>query len=88
MIGPALVICSLKALVSKLWSPLDLVVKNTMLLFTKSHPWGTAAAKLLSHFSRIRLCDPINGSPPGSPVPGILQARTLEWVLLEWVPQK
>ena len=26
------------------------------------------------------LCDPINGSPPGSPVPGILQARTLEWV--------
>jgi len=26
------------------------------------------------------LCDPIDGSPPGSPVPGILQARTLEWV--------
>ena len=35
---------------------------------------------LLSHFSRVRLCDPIDGSPPGSPVPGILQARTLEWV--------
>ena len=32
----------------------------------------------LSHFSRVRLCDPIDGSPPGSPVPGILQARTLE----------
>ena len=28
---------------------------------------------LLSHFSRVRLCDPIDGSPPGSPVPGILQ---------------
>ena len=28
------------------------------------------------------LCDPINGSPPGSPVPGILQARTLEWVAI------
>ena len=28
------------------------------------------------------LCDPIDGSPPGSPVPGILQARTLEWVML------
>ena len=28
------------------------------------------------------LCDPIDGSPPGSPVPGILQARTLEWVLI------
>ena len=34
---------------------------------------------LLSRFSRVRLCDPIDGSPPGSPVPGILQARTLEW---------
>ena len=37
---------------------------------------------LLSCFSRVRLCDPINGSPPGSPVPGILQARTLEWVAI------
>ena len=35
---------------------------------------------MLSHFSRVRLCDPIDGSPPGSPIPGILQARTLEWV--------
>ena len=34
---------------------------------------------LLSCFSRVRLCDPIHGSPPGSSVPGILQARTLEW---------
>ena len=34
---------------------------------------------LLSCFSPVRLCDPIDGSPPGSPVPGILQARTLEW---------
>ena len=30
------------------------------------------------------LCDPINGSPPGSPVPGILQARTLEWVAISF----
>ena len=28
------------------------------------------------------LCDPIGGSPPGSPIPGILQARTLEWVAI------
>ena len=28
------------------------------------------------------LCDPIDGSPPGSPVPGVLQARTLEWVAI------
>ena len=39
---------------------------------------ATAAAKSLQ--SCPTLCDPIDGSPPGSPVPGILQARTLEWV--------
>ena len=39
---------------------------------------------LLSCFSRVRLRDPIDGSPPGSPVPGILQARTLEWVAISF----
>ena len=39
-----------------------------------------AAAKSL--LSCQTLCDPIDGSPPGSPVPGILQARTLEWVAI------
>ena len=39
---------------------------------------------LLSCFSRVRLCDLIDGSPPGSPVPGILQARTLEWVAISF----
>ena len=38
---------------------------------------SAAAAKLLQ--SCPTLCDPIDSSPPGSPVPGILQARTLEW---------
>ena len=38
---------------------------------------AAAAAKL--HQSCPTLCDPIDGSPPGSPVPGILQARALEW---------
>ena len=38
---------------------------------------------LLSHFSRVlTLCDPTDGSPPGSSVPGILQARILEWVAI------
>ena len=37
---------------------------------------------LLSYFSHVRLRDPIDGSPPGSPVPGILQARILEWVAI------
>ena len=39
---------------------------------------AAAAAKSLQ--SCLTLCDPIDGSPPGSAVPGILQARTLEWV--------
>ena len=39
---------------------------------------------LLSHFSRVRHCNPIDGIPPGSPVPGILQARTLEWVAISF----
>jgi len=41
---------------------------------------ATAAAK--SHQSCPTLCDPIDGSPPGSTIPGILQARTLEWVAI------
>ena len=39
---------------------------------------------LLSCFGCVQLCDPIDGSPPGSPVPGILQARTLEWVAISF----
>ena len=40
---------------------------------------------LLSRFSRVRLCaTPIDGSPPGSAVPGILQTRTLEWVAISF----
>ena len=38
------------------------------------------AAKLIQ--SCLTLCDPIDGSPPGFPIPGILQARTLEWVAI------
>ena len=44
---------------------------------------ATAAAKSLQ--SCLTLCDPIDGSPPGSPVPGILQARTLEWVAISFL---
>ena len=41
-----------------------------------------AAAAAQSLQSCLTLCNPIDGSPPGSPVPGILQARTLEWVVI------
>ena len=43
---------------------------------------AAAAAKLLQ--SCPTLCDPIDGSPPGSPIPGILQARTLEWIAISF----
>ena len=43
---------------------------------------AAAAAKSLQ--SRPTLCDPIDGSPPGSPIPGILQARTLERVAISF----
>ena len=44
----------------------------------------TAAAAAKSLQSCPTLCDPINRSPPGSPVPGILQARRLEWVAISF----
>ena len=46
--------------------------------------YGCTAAAAKSLQSCPTLCDPIDGSPPGSPVPGILQARTLEWVAISF----
>ena len=46
-----------------------------------THAWSIAAAAAKSLQSCPTLCDPIDG-PPGSAVPGILQARTLEWVAI------
>ena len=50
------------------------------LLISCSMTISAAAAK--SFQSCLTLCDPIDGSPPASPVPGILQARILEWVAI------
>jgi len=59
---------------------------NGFVLFLKilSHvyQYSAAAAKLLQ--SCPTLCYPRDGSPPGSPVPGILQTRTLEWVAISF----
>ena len=52
--------------------------KKKHLFYVMLTPPAAAAAKSLQ--SCPTLCDPIDGSPPGSPVPGILKARTLEWV--------
>ena len=58
---------------------LKLKKAQSELIVTMS-PHAAAAAKSLQ--SCLTLSDPIDGSPPGSPVPGILQARTLEWVAI------
>ena len=51
--------------------------------FSISHNTAAAAAAAAKSFQSCpTLCDPIDGSPPGSPVPGILQARILEWVAM------
>ena len=44
----------------------------------------SAAADAKSLQLYLTLCNPIDGSPPGSPVPGILRARTLEWVAISF----
>ena len=51
-------------------------------LYSKSAAAAAAAAKLLQLCPT--LCDPIHGSPPGFPVPGILHAGTLEWVAISF----
>ena len=65
---------------------------TAMITFVRSLAYGSpdvflglnAAATAASLQSCPTLCDPIDGSPPGSPIPGILQARTLEWVAISF----
>ena len=52
------------------------------IIFVSFPTYAAAAAKSLQLC--LTLCDPMDGSPPGSPVPGILQARTLEWVAISF----
>ena len=66
------------------WNLPDLGIKPASLMSSAlagRHIY-TAAAAAKSLQSCPTLCDPIDGSPPGSPVPGILRARTLEWVAI------
>ena len=61
------------------------VSKVTSLLFNMlAAAAAAAAAAAKSLQSCPTLCDPIDRSPPGSPVPGILQARTLKWVAISF----
>ena len=81
---------------SKVMTNLDSIFKSRdITLLTKVHlvkamvfqvvMYGCAAAAAAKSLQSCpTLCDPIHGSPPGSPVPGILQARTLEWVAISF----
>ena len=55
---------------------------DVMLVSAVQQDESAAAAAAKSLQSCLTLCDPIDRSPPGSSVPGILQARTLEWVAI------
>ena len=63
-------------------APLSMSILKARILGWVAMHAAAAAAKLLQ--SCLTLCDPIDSSPPGSPVPGILQARTLEWVAISF----
>ena len=60
------------------------VITTTAATSTTTEIRAAAAAAAKSRQSRPTLCDATDGSPPGSPVPGILQARTLEWVAISF----
>ena len=59
---------------------------NNFVLTKTSESSAAAAAAAAAKSLQLcpTLCDPIDGSPPGSPIPGILQARTLEWVAISF----
>ena len=64
--------------------PLYLQADSLPLSHQGRQGWTAAAAAAKSLQLCLTLCDPIDSSPPGSTVPGILQARTLEWVAISF----
>ena len=86
------VLGTLKSLLQHHSSKPSILQRSAFFMVQLWHPYVTtgktialtaaAAAMLLQ--SSLTLCDPIKGSQPGSPVPGILQARTLEWVAISF----
>ena len=85
---PYLFVFNLKTPSLRLSSNFNILMKSLLPPLSPTVPGSRnflaapAAAKSLQ--SCPTLCDPIGGSPPGSPVPGILQARTLEWVAISF----
>ena len=66
----------------QLGRPFEVDSDQIKTLIENNQCYAAAATKSLQLCST--LCDPIDGSPPGSPIPGILQARTLEWVAISF----
>ena len=60
------------------------MIRKRVEVLGKGQPVSKDAAAAKSLQSCLTLCDPIYGSPPGSPAPGILLARTLEWVAISF----
>ena len=69
---------------SSLFCHEDGVVCISEVIDISVYSYACAAAAAKSHQSCLTLCDPIDGSLQGSPVPGILQTRTLEWVAISF----
>ena len=71
-------------------SPVCVSLIRILVITRRAHPdseisaSSAAAAAAKSRQSCLTVCNPIDGSPPGSPVPGIFQARTLEWVAISF----
>ena len=75
---------SWEQLLPTLWDQSRRFSRHTDCLAAGTRIDAAAAAAAKSLQSCLTLCDPTDGSPPGSPVPGILQARTLEWVAISF----
>ena len=83
---------TLKSLLQHHSSKASILQRSAFFTVQLSHPYMTtgktiplvAAAAAKSLQSCLTPCDPIDGGPPGSPVPGILQARTLEWIAMSF----
>ena len=70
------------------WRVVSFKLVSSLTLFLFRYELAAAAAAAAAAAKSLQscpsLCDPIDSSPPGSPVPGILQARTLQWVAISF----
>ena len=75
---------SLKSLLQHHSSKASILWRSAFFMVQLSHPYRTTGKTVKVAQLCPTLCNPIDGRPPGSPVPGILQAKTLEWVAISF----